>query len=307
MKTLKAFGALVCLAAALFLSFCGCAKKQEKGTIFFVSTRTGIAQLFSMRADGSRQKRVTNDSFSNEAPWCSPDMKMVAYSSKRGATWDLFVMHTDGSSAVQLTRNSGDNCFPCWSPDGTMIAFQSNRDGLFRIYTMKSDGTGQRALSMPVPKGREPLKKFQYTHPAWVPGGKTLLAVRENGKNGIVVETDMEGKTSLPLTETKALDTWPSFESSGKILLFASNESDVFQIYGKERGEKGKRMVTGAWPGPDNFEPRWSPSGGSIIFTSRHTGTRQIFRMPAGPGGGRSLPTQLTRDKFDNYHPYWGS
>ncbi|RQW80003.1 MAG: hypothetical protein EHM79_20330, partial [Geobacter sp.] len=219
----------------------GCGPGEEMGTIVFTSNRNGNAEIYSMRADGKKQKRLTKNECSDEAPWWSPDRSRLVFTSDRTGNWDIFVMNADGTSPVQLTNSEKDDRFPCWSPDGKKILFQSNQEGRYELYIMNPDGTDLRRIKIreevPPPGKKKVLKapikkdiskeiKPEYTHPVWFPNCSSLIYMKESKTGASLWKTGMDGKKPEQLTRTKKWDMCPSVAPDGSRILFSSNESD---------------------------------------------------------------------------------
>lgn len=91
--------------------------------ILFESDRDGFDDIFSMEADGSKQKNLTKtpDEFENDPNW-SPD----------------------GTKQKNLTKTPNEGEFaPVFSPDGKEIAFEKNPPDTIidDIFKMKADGS----------------------------------------------------------------------------------------------------------------------------------------------------------------------
>lgn len=95
-------------------------------------------EIYVMRADGSRQRRLTHNRFYESHPDWSPTGASIAYS----GTSSVFVMNADGSKQHRLASGL-DACCPSWSPDGMRIVFDV-QDAY--LYTMSADGSGRRLL-----------------------------------------------------------------------------------------------------------------------------------------------------------------
>jgi Tol biopolymer transport system component len=71
--------------------------------------------IFVMRADGSRKKRLTRNPARDQYPAFSPDGKYIVFTSDRTGDQEIWKMKADGTRPTKLTNN-GDNLQPDWQP-----------------------------------------------------------------------------------------------------------------------------------------------------------------------------------------------
>ena len=115
------------------------AAKKRTGVVVAIgaAAAAAILALFiwpreGKRPDNSELVELTGGTGLTADPAISPDGKLIAYASDRGALGNLNIWIQQlgkGGSAVQLTRGEVDADDPTFSPDGTKIAFRSKKDG----------------------------------------------------------------------------------------------------------------------------------------------------------------------------------
>ena len=111
--------------------------------IAFASYRDGgYMSLYVMNADGTNQRKLTDNLSDHWQPAWSPDSQYIAFSSNSPSPGDnpysIYIIHVDGSDITQVTTDVHKNdSSPDWSPDGHWIAFSRsigpNRDDLMLV------------------------------------------------------------------------------------------------------------------------------------------------------------------------------
>ena len=83
--------------------------------IVFTRTRAGNADVWRMRADGTRKRAIATSSYDEEFPSASRDGRYVVYASARGLQEEvqLFMTRVADGEEIQLTQN-GQNGRPIW-------------------------------------------------------------------------------------------------------------------------------------------------------------------------------------------------
>src|SRR5262249_8452256 len=90
-----------------------------KGTIVFVSDRSGTVKVGSMRASGKGARQLTKGSDPDADPRFAPGGRQILYTTLRGGFPEVWLMQRDGSEPMFVTKGSQEN----WAPDGKSIIF----------------------------------------------------------------------------------------------------------------------------------------------------------------------------------------
>jgi len=252
-------------------------------SIVFASDRAGRLQIYSMRADGGRQVRLTMDDAIDSWPVWSLDRTRIAFASTKFGHSDVFVMPAAGGPPVRLTTNSADDYHAAWSPDGTRIAFESLRDGNAEIYDMRVDGTGQTRLT------RNPGLDGS---PVWSPDGGRIAFESERNGNEDIYSMRPDGSGLRRLTTASGEDTDPAWSPDGMRIAFTSMRFGAPRVFVMNADGTGQVAITpvagsrvgggtGVWM---DANPAWSPDGAWLAFATTRSGTLQICAMR--PDGG---------------------
>ena len=132
-------------------------------------------EIYSVAADGSELRRLTdNDVFDND-PAVSPDGRHVAFARKVRGRAQIFSMRIDGTHVVRLTRDDRRNRLPAWAPGGRRLLFISQPAAhaeFFKreIFTVRVHDGRERRLTQ---------NGAIETAPAYSPDGRWIAFVRE--------------------------------------------------------------------------------------------------------------------------------
>lgn len=130
--------------------------------IAFVSTRSGLPQIYVMAPDGTDQQLFAPFDYgvtgSSNAPDWSPDGQSVIFHRDVGGTIQVFVLDARTRTVRQLT-SLGRNEDPTWAPDSRHVAFVSDRSGVRHLWVIDMETGRIRPL----------LQQSGIRLPAWSP------------------------------------------------------------------------------------------------------------------------------------------
>ncbi|GAB3737415.1 carboxypeptidase regulatory-like domain-containing protein [Spirosoma lituiforme] len=283
----------------------------------FVRRMNGQFQIFGATADGAVNQLTRSGS--NWRPIVSPNRQKIAFISNTDTELQLYLMNLDGSNRQQVTTvpiaglSAADLSF-CWSPDGTQLLYPSND----RLYAVRTDGTGLRVVSR-TRTGRV------WAGCDWTPQGN-LIAARTTGTdlydNELAVFSSDGSANRVVYTRRDARVGNPVFSVNGRQLLFSADSTNFQNEQGRQldarlylldlsstavtdlsraQSSTGGSTQSNKIAGTNDLEPRFSPTGGNIIFTNTdNTGLNQRTVYIADTDG-RNRKVLLQQAEM----PYW--
>jgi formylglycine-generating enzyme required for sulfatase activity/Tol biopolymer transport system component len=215
-----------------------------KGTIVFVSDRTGTLHIWSMRANGKDAKQLTTGAEPDADPRFSPSGKHITYTTLRGGFPEIWMINRDGSEPKFITKGSQ----AAWAPDGKSIIFIQDNQTLIRDLA-----TGKEKQVTP--------KDWQRCGvPAFSPDGNYFaVASRHLGDIGIFVFS-IDGKEHYQLKAGEACCT-PQWSKDGRRLLCQTVQGHIHQV-----GIDGKGWDQLTFGADVQHDGRYSPDGKMILF-----------------------------------------
>lgn len=97
-----------------------------------------VFELWTMNADGTNKRQITNFGVASFAPFFLPDGKRIIFATNNFATdktkrnFDLAIVNADGTGLERVTFSEEFDGFPMFSPDGKKLVFASNRNAATR-------------------------------------------------------------------------------------------------------------------------------------------------------------------------------
>ena len=263
-------------------------------------------QIFTMNADGSDKRRVSNGQGKTTCSFFFPSGDRILYGStfraspacppppdrSRGYVWalddyDIYTARPDGSDVRPLFASPAYDAEATVSPDGKTIVFTSARDGDLEIYTMNADGSNVKRLTHTPGYDGGPFfsddgKKIVYradhpTDPADLERYRENLARHTYAPRSLEIRVmNADGSGDHAVTANGAANFAPYFLPGGKEIIFSSNMDDPkrrdFELYTIH--EDGTRLTRITFsPDFDGF-PMLTRDGKRLVFASNRNGRK---------------------------------
>ncbi len=259
--------------------------------LIFQSKRDGRGcdQIYTMNADGSKVKMVSNGEGRTTCSYFFKGGKKIVYAStlggakecppnpdfSQGYVWavypdyDLYTASPDGRNIKKLTNTPGYDAEATVSPDGKTIIFTSERDGDLDLYSMDTDGKNVKRLT----------DEIGYDGGAFYSPDSKMIVYRRSAAN-----TPAEVKRYRDLL--------------AKHLIVPT----VFEIWVMNADGTGKRQVTNLSGG--SFAPFFTPDGKKIIFCTNYFATdarKRNFDLALINVDGTGLERITFNETFDGF------
>lgn len=253
-----------------------------------------------MNADGSNQRRLTDQENTDFYPSLSGDGQLIVWSSRRTGSFEAYVTDLTGANTQQFTQGLAGIYAPEISPDGTRVVLVSTINEKQDIYVMQLDGSGVTRVTT------NPTHDID---PTWSPDG-TRIAFTSNrtGTNEIfVINADGTGERQVTSGSNQREGGRLDWSPDGQWIAFYAGpqgDKDMWMVPAEctLSGPCGPDQLVRLSDGGNNKAPAFSPDSQWITFASELDGNNDVWIMRLD---GTAL-IQLTDNTYAEWQPRWG-
>ena len=223
------------------------------GKIVFVATSTGSKEIYVCQADGSKVRRITNDSNINVSPALSPDARYVAHTGYRSGYADIYYIDLNSGSRRRIIDAPGTNSGAAFSPDGRRIALTMSFVGNPDIFVTSVGGGNAKRLTRTA--GVE-------TSPTWSPDGGRVAFSSDSGGRPQIHIVSAAGGASRRLNTGHSHCTEPSWSPDGSKLAFNTRQRGGYAVAVYDFGTRKTKLVG------KGEDPSWGPDSRHLVFST---------------------------------------
>ena len=259
------------------------------------STDIGFDQeIFLMNADGSTNRQVTSNAWSEYRASWSPDGKRIIFERLvNSSDIGIYTMNVDGTNETRLTAPDVIATDASFSPDGTKIVYTVGTE----IFVMNADGTNPTQLT-------SSGEFFQSIEPSWSPDGLHIVfASNRLGFGNEIWRMTATGDSLVKLTSEADLEhRTPVYSPDGTKIAFSrqiSVDNSYREIYSKPLFGGASQRLTVTFQQSNAESPSWQSvlgdvgvalSSGVNLTFSNVTNAGNTVATPIAPESAGALP-----------------
>jgi Tol biopolymer transport system component len=216
----------------------------------------------------------------------SPDGTRLAWAQPVGGQSRIHVGAPDGSNPVRVSTGTWD-FLPLWSPDGKSIAY-SGESPQYDIWVVAADGGEPRQLTS------GPANDAAV---GWLADGSGVVFQRTGAGEVRTLVAPVDGGPIRQLVPHPGGNVWGTVSPDGSQVAFALFRGSESTIWVQPLADGPARQLTteGFEDGASNRK-MWSPDGRHLVFTSRRTGTMDLWTANVETGELLQITSDVRND-----------
>ena len=248
--------------------------------IAFQTSRDNAYHVYTMAADGSDRRLVSQGNLDDRHPTWSPDGKRLAVDSGSELKREIVIIDLTTGARTQITSLDAFASFPSWSPDGARLSFYVYQKGVLDLWTINSDGTGLVQMTQGLANENKSQCTFACHMAAWSPDGSRLAYADGDQMRVFTMRSDNgTEQVKVSADDPSGRSHFPAYLHDGRLAYVTEHINpgqswtDIWAVTPGSNQPPDALLQDVQVQGPFEF----SPDGQRLLFSSPRNGNFDIY------------------------------
>jgi len=262
--------------------------------IAFQTSDQDAYHVYTMAADGSDRRLITQGANDDRHPTWSPDGKSLAVDTGTELKREIALIDLASGARTTITNVGGFASFPTWSPDGSRLSFYVYAGGNLDLWTVNRDGMGAVKMTQVLASENKRQCTFACHGAAWSPDGARLAYADGDQKHVYTMRSD-DGTDQQQISpdDPTGRSHFPEYLMDGRLAYVTEHVNpgqswtDIWAVSPGANQPPAALLQDVQVQGPFEF----SPDGQKLLFASPRNGNFDIYVATLDTAGQAALKT----------------
>ena len=260
--------------------------------IAFQTSQDNVYKVYTMAADGSDRRPVTQGKNDDRHPAWSPDGKFLAVDTGTELKREIAIIDLASGSRTQITNLDAFASFPAWSPDGTRLSFYVYQKGTLDLWTINRDGSNAVQMTQGLASENKSQCTFACHMASWSPDG-SRLAYADGDQTRVYTMRSDDGtdQVKVSVDDPTGRSHFPIYLGDGRLAYVTEHINpgqswtDIWAVTPGSSQPPEPLLQDVQVQGPFEF----SPDGQRLLFASPRNGNFDIYVATLDDAGKEAL------------------
>jgi Tol biopolymer transport system component len=260
--------------------------------IAFQTSESNAYHVYTMAADGSDRRLITQGTNDDRHPVWSPDGTMLAIDTGTELKREIALVDLSSGGRTTITSLGAFSSFPSWSPDGTRLSFYVYQNGTLDLWTVNKDGSKPVQMTQTLASENKSQCTFACHGAAWSPDG-SRLAYADGDQTHVYTMRSADGTDQQKVSpdDPTGRSHFPEYLKDGRLAYVTEHINpgqswtDIWAITPGSNQPPDALLQDVQVQGPFEF----SPDGQQLLFASPRNGNFDIYVATLDAAGKDAL------------------
>src|SRR5713101_8387724 len=260
--------------------------------IAFQTSQDNAYHIYTMAADGSDRRLVSQGTVDDRHPVWSPDGKMLAVDTGSDLKREILLIDLSNNGRTQITNLDAFASFPSFSPDGSRLSFYVYQKGALELWTVNKDGSKAVQMTRGLASETKSQCTFACHMASWSPDGSRLAYADGDQMHVFTMRSD-DGtdQVKASVDDPTGRSHFPMYMADGRLAYVTEHINpgqswtDIWAITPGSTQQPVALLQAVQVQGPFDF----SPDGQKLLFSSPRNGNFDIYVATLDASGKEAL------------------